>query len=1370
MSALRDGSGRTILLGSEIGRGGEAVIWTVAGRPDQVAKIWHEPATAERAGKLAAMLADPPQDPAAARGHVSIPWPTSPVTDDAGVLRGFLMPRLGDGKRIFEVFNPVRRRQTAPGWDERYLYRAARNLASVVESIHRKGYVIGDLNESNVLVAPTALVSVVDTDSFQVPAVVDGQPVVYHCRVGKPEYVAPELQGKPLATTVRTPAMDRFALAVLIFQLLTDGNHPFRLRWTGGGEQPSLEQSISRNLYPHGDAARTAPIAPPPGMLPVSALDPVLQTLFERAFVDGHDDPDARPTAEEWAAALAAAETGLVACGKGHYYDRRNPECPECAAEAATVAARAGSATRARSGTRSRPSSAAAGRSGAGSTASPPTATNASRSAAMGGSVSGNPPLRGGASAPVRGLQGKSSTRASQRSPGQRIGYLLAGLLAKGLRAAFGHVQPPTWSRQQIVGLVVLAFLGFIVLVNSGDPDSSPRTSSNRRVDATATVRVQRTATATAAARATGTGGARQRPQPTPDVPMPGRGEYGAIRFADDFSPAGRAFVATGGRRVSTANGVLIVEASGDPAVATARLRTGLDPDGDLAVDARVRSVTGDGAAVLGLEDAAGRQLLLAVDPVNRTWRLGTRAGDARAEWLTGPASRPLPARAPATGDGTTLELRAVEGRVVALVDGVPLHYGDPETIRAPFDVVVGAAQEQSLGPEPARASFDSVRARDVVSESWTPVFATDFAETDPPRALAFDTPGLSGDEGGGRLLLVDGHEASEIWVSHPVGPVVSAGTVAVEVDVGEVRNGMAALVLRGQRGRTLRVFVQPERRNWTYDLVEAHRRVTEEEWQRLPGDGSPIETIGVVRTPDWAWIVIDGVPMAWPSGASLRFEEAFQTELGVYTYQTDPATAEFRSLRIDALEEPGDAPAIRTAPAATPVPTATAPPAAGATLARFVEDFSQPDPAEDLLPTSPDGPPGRRGAGELFLHAEGDTTAAWRWDRVLPDGDIVAEADIAALAGDGIATLTIAGLDGRAAVMMDIDTEGKRWRVRYRGERGGERINPWIASGAAPEMPVRLGLRVASGFVSARAGAGDWMDIAPAPHGFHGPFAVELSATMTGYFSSPAEVRFDRLSAETTAPVAQAGGAGASGAALPTAASADEQRDHDGADGQRTVLFNEDFGSPTLPRALQFAADDQTGRIGNGSLVIANGNPGVPALYELDARIAPVRSFDVEAFVTPVRGPGSALLGLRAADGHLVSVLVDETRGQWSAEVRDADGHATASTTPLPLPSDVAAFRRLGFRIEDGNAVPTLGGVSAPWPAGSRIPTIEEPFGIALGVESPQGRTTVVFTGVIVRGDDSPVSGRMDDATPASGASPARFGAGPTNALRPGR
>src|SRR5438093_919042 len=88
------------------------------------------------------------------------------------------------------------------------------------DHLHRalpaKGYGIGDLNERNLLVTTQALVTLVDTDSFQVKAAER----VFRCRVGSAEYTPPELQGARFADIDRGPQHDAFGLGVLIFQLL----------------------------------------------------------------------------------------------------------------------------------------------------------------------------------------------------------------------------------------------------------------------------------------------------------------------------------------------------------------------------------------------------------------------------------------------------------------------------------------------------------------------------------------------------------------------------------------------------------------------------------------------------------------------------------------------------------------------------------------------------------------------------------------------------------------------------------------------------------------------------------------------------------------------------------------------------------------------------------------------------------------------------------------------------------------------------------------------------------------------------------------------------------------------------------------------
>jgi WD40 repeat protein len=247
---------------------------------------------------------------------------------DLGLVVGFLMPKLDTSKAkpIFQYYNPSERRKESPTFSYVSLMRTARNLARAVRSVHLRGYVIGDVNESNVLVAEDAIVTLVDTDSFQVN---DGT-TVYRCTVGKPEYTPPELQGVSFRDVDRSVEHDLFGLGVLIYQLLMEGTHPFGGVFTGQGEAPELQDRIKAGHFPHGRRGipyKPMPLAPSFQMLPVA-----LQELFLLCFEVGHGNPAARPTAEVWSKALGEAEDGLVRCGVNgqHHYSDHLGVCPWC--------------------------------------------------------------------------------------------------------------------------------------------------------------------------------------------------------------------------------------------------------------------------------------------------------------------------------------------------------------------------------------------------------------------------------------------------------------------------------------------------------------------------------------------------------------------------------------------------------------------------------------------------------------------------------------------------------------------------------------------------------------------------------------------------------------------------------------------------------------------------------------------------------------------------------------------------------------------------------------------------------------------------------------------------------------------------------
>lgn len=162
-----ENSGESVrLLNSPISKSGEGTIYKTS-QHGFVAKIYHEP-EAEKIQKLQVMIRNRPEDPTAAQGHVSIAWPEDILRDNLGKPLGFLMPEIQDSKTLLEVYNPKLRRIKKLSFNWQYLHATAENVAYIVDVLHGRGYVIGDIKDQNILVTSTASVSIIDADSFQV--------------------------------------------------------------------------------------------------------------------------------------------------------------------------------------------------------------------------------------------------------------------------------------------------------------------------------------------------------------------------------------------------------------------------------------------------------------------------------------------------------------------------------------------------------------------------------------------------------------------------------------------------------------------------------------------------------------------------------------------------------------------------------------------------------------------------------------------------------------------------------------------------------------------------------------------------------------------------------------------------------------------------------------------------------------------------------------------------------------------------------------------------------------------------------------------------------------------------------------------------
>ena len=318
-------------------QGGEGEIYNVIGQPQIVAKLYKQgKITIEHERKLVTMMSTPPN----ANVMTQIAWPQD-VLYKQGVFVGFIMQKfkLNEDLNVIYEYGSAAKYPDMP-WGNKI--NIAKNICVVVDEVHNSGHIIGDFNPRNINVDPTSgLVVFVDTDSYHIK---DGNNV-YRCNVGLPEYLAKEIQvkmnGKESLSTCALPtfsqATDKFALAIHIFQLLMNGVHPFACAVLPSQSSVAFPQPTDNILNGQCAFLQNVPGITIPAYAPsIDILPTYMKDLFKRAFVDGHTNPSARPSAEEWYNALDKLQRNLKKCTTVpyHQYEASLSVCPWCAANA----------------------------------------------------------------------------------------------------------------------------------------------------------------------------------------------------------------------------------------------------------------------------------------------------------------------------------------------------------------------------------------------------------------------------------------------------------------------------------------------------------------------------------------------------------------------------------------------------------------------------------------------------------------------------------------------------------------------------------------------------------------------------------------------------------------------------------------------------------------------------------------------------------------------------------------------------------------------------------------------------------------------------------------------------------------------------
>jgi len=232
-----------------LGTGGEGSVYSVISHdvsdlPEAntlVAKLYHEKNDKLRRQKVVEMIKSPPDND-------NVCWPLAIVFDEGQNFCGYIMAKFdSSGYRPWaELSHMTDRKKLVPDFDVKYAITAARNLAVAVNSVNASGHCLGDINESNALIAVNANVMIVDTDSAQIQ-MENGE--ILPCTVGKPEYTAPEISHGKLVDNPRTFQTEVFAVAVMIFQMLSGGAHPTDSKYLKNDDPPSVTDKIRLGAF-----------------------------------------------------------------------------------------------------------------------------------------------------------------------------------------------------------------------------------------------------------------------------------------------------------------------------------------------------------------------------------------------------------------------------------------------------------------------------------------------------------------------------------------------------------------------------------------------------------------------------------------------------------------------------------------------------------------------------------------------------------------------------------------------------------------------------------------------------------------------------------------------------------------------------------------------------------------------------------------------------------------------------------------------------------------------------------------------------------------------------------------------------------------
>lgn len=333
---LQDESGAIYQIGKLIKSGGAGSVSHINNAPKQVSKIYHDKIDkAYYLKKITAMQAlKPTLKPVTVNNTpiIQLAWPEARLYNNQKQFVGFVMPEL-DVKNTIELEYILQERQakahglpTGMGAKVSLAY----NLCSLIDALHQQGHRVIDMKPLNLRFYKASLyMSLLDCDGFSI----QGENTRYPAGQFTVEYLAPEFQNKQVVPENQEERQDRFALAVIIFQLLNFGIHPFSGSPKNDTVPTDIPRRIAGNFYAYGIKAHN--LITPNMVSGHKHLPDTLRRLFDKAFSGA---PSQRPSAKAWANALydyaqPEKQQMLVCKNDNNHQHFSGKACAACARE-----------------------------------------------------------------------------------------------------------------------------------------------------------------------------------------------------------------------------------------------------------------------------------------------------------------------------------------------------------------------------------------------------------------------------------------------------------------------------------------------------------------------------------------------------------------------------------------------------------------------------------------------------------------------------------------------------------------------------------------------------------------------------------------------------------------------------------------------------------------------------------------------------------------------------------------------------------------------------------------------------------------------------------------------------------------------------